>query len=201
MFDFFILYPGVTVIRFNPTPPLILRLFSACYSTQVEPRTHRSVRGTTTNQTYTSTSRHACTHSLLSRPNRTAQTSTYYYSSSTNFSCYCNLRLTSISRIPRLRQKCNLDFHSGEVTRPLSAFLRLAMTGCPTLRARGELRADAGSIGPSALPGPGAAHLVASGLKITDICVFNRFEIQLLVFLPRVAGFRGAWLTGMRRAC
>eukprot|EP01043_Picozoa_sp_COSAG02_P116437 COSAG02_NODE_52861_length_305_cov_0.922330_1_plen_52_part_10 len=29
----------------------------------------------------------------------------------------CNLRLTSISRIPRLRQKCNLDFHSGEVTR------------------------------------------------------------------------------------
>ena len=29
----------------------------------------------------------------------------------------------SISRIPRLRQKCNLDFHSGEVTRPLSAFL------------------------------------------------------------------------------
>eukprot|EP01043_Picozoa_sp_COSAG02_P087636 COSAG02_NODE_24876_length_675_cov_1.038194_1_plen_137_part_10 len=30
-----------------------------------------------------------------------------------------------------------LNFHSGEVKRPLSAFLRLAMMGCPALRARG----------------------------------------------------------------
>ena len=30
------------------------------------------------------------------------------------------------------------DSHSGEVTPPLSAFLRLAMMGCPTLRARGK---------------------------------------------------------------
>ena len=30
------------------------------------------------------------------------------------------------------------EFHSGAVTRPLSAFLRLAMMGCPALRARGE---------------------------------------------------------------
>ena len=31
------------------------------------------------------------------------------------------------------------EFHSGAVTRPLGAYLRLAMMGCPTLRARGEL--------------------------------------------------------------
>lgn len=34
-------------------------------------------------------------------------------------------------------------FHSGAVTRPLSAFLRLAMMGCPALWARGELAAGA----------------------------------------------------------
>ena len=34
-------------------------------------------------------------------------------------------------------------FHSGAATRPLSAFLWLAMMGCPTLRARGELAAGA----------------------------------------------------------
>ena len=31
------------------------------------------------------------------------------------------------------------EFHSGAVTRPLSAILQLAMMGCPALRARGEL--------------------------------------------------------------
>ena len=30
------------------------------------------------------------------------------------------------------------EFHSGAVTRPLSAYLWLAMMGCPALRARGE---------------------------------------------------------------
>ena len=35
------------------------------------------------------------------------------------------------------------EFHSGAVTRPLSAYLRLAMMGCPALRARGELAAGA----------------------------------------------------------
>ena len=34
-------------------------------------------------------------------------------------------------------------FHSGAAARPLSAFLRLAMMGCPALRARGELAAGA----------------------------------------------------------
>ena len=34
-------------------------------------------------------------------------------------------------------------FRGGAATRPLSAFLRLAMMGCPTLRARGELAAGA----------------------------------------------------------
>ena len=35
------------------------------------------------------------------------------------------------------------EFHSGAVTRPLGAFLRLAMMGCLALRARGELDAGA----------------------------------------------------------
>ena len=35
------------------------------------------------------------------------------------------------------------EFHSGAVTRPLSAILQLAMMGCPALRARGELAAGA----------------------------------------------------------
>ena len=35
------------------------------------------------------------------------------------------------------------EFHSGVVTRPLSAVLWLAMMGCPALRARGELAAGA----------------------------------------------------------
>ena len=35
------------------------------------------------------------------------------------------------------------DFDSRGVTRPLSAFLRLAMMGCPALRAHGELVAGA----------------------------------------------------------
>ena len=35
------------------------------------------------------------------------------------------------------------EFHSGAVTRPLSAILQLAMMGCPALRARGELAASA----------------------------------------------------------
>eukprot|EP01043_Picozoa_sp_COSAG02_P033330 COSAG02_NODE_2269_length_9270_cov_17.410642_5_plen_67_part_00 len=35
------------------------------------------------------------------------------------------------------------EFHSGAVTRPLSATLQLAMMGCPALRARGELAAGA----------------------------------------------------------
>ena len=35
------------------------------------------------------------------------------------------------------------EFHSGAVTRPLSAMVRLAMMGCPALRARGELAAGA----------------------------------------------------------
>ena len=35
------------------------------------------------------------------------------------------------------------EFHSGAVTRPLSAYLRLAMMGCPALRAHGELAAGA----------------------------------------------------------
>eukprot|EP01043_Picozoa_sp_COSAG02_P040348 COSAG02_NODE_3259_length_7079_cov_30.942693_1_plen_41_part_10 len=35
------------------------------------------------------------------------------------------------------------EFHSGVVTRPLSAILQLAMMGCPALRARGELAAGA----------------------------------------------------------
>ena len=37
------------------------------------------------------------------------------------------------------------ESHSGAVTRPLSAYLRLAMMGCPALRARGELAAGAGA--------------------------------------------------------
>ena len=35
------------------------------------------------------------------------------------------------------------EFHSGAVTRPLSAILQLAMMGCPALRARGELATGA----------------------------------------------------------
>ena len=35
------------------------------------------------------------------------------------------------------------DFDSRGVTRPLSAFLRLAMLGCPARRARGQLAAGA----------------------------------------------------------
>ena len=35
------------------------------------------------------------------------------------------------------------EFHSGAVTRPLSAILQLAMMGCLALRARGELAAGA----------------------------------------------------------
>ena len=35
------------------------------------------------------------------------------------------------------------EFHSGVVTRPLSAILWLAMMGCPALRAHGELAAGA----------------------------------------------------------
>eukprot|EP01043_Picozoa_sp_COSAG02_P040367 COSAG02_NODE_3263_length_7067_cov_5.802095_4_plen_47_part_01 len=35
------------------------------------------------------------------------------------------------------------EFHSGVVTRPLSATLQLAVMGCPALRARGELAAGA----------------------------------------------------------
>ena len=35
------------------------------------------------------------------------------------------------------------EFHSGAVTRSLSAVLWLAMMGCPALRARGELAAGA----------------------------------------------------------
>ena len=35
------------------------------------------------------------------------------------------------------------EFHSGAVTRPLSAILQLAMMGCPALWARGELAAGA----------------------------------------------------------
>ena len=44
-----------------------------------------------------------------------------------------------------MRKKCNLDFTelSDAATRPRSAFLRLAMMGCPALRARGELAAGA----------------------------------------------------------
>ena len=38
------------------------------------------------------------------------------------------------------------EFHSGAVTRPLSAILQLAMMGCPALRARGELAAGAGAV-------------------------------------------------------
>ena len=38
-------------------------------------------------------------------------------------------RLTSISRIPG--EEIDPDSDSGVVTRPLSAFLRLAMMGCP----------------------------------------------------------------------
>ena len=52
----------------------------------------------------------------------------------------CNLRLTSISRG---RERNRSEFHSGAVTRPLSAILQLAMMGCPALRARGELAACA----------------------------------------------------------
>ena len=37
------------------------------------------------------------------------------------------------------------EFHSGAVTRALSAFLWLAMRGCPALRARGELAAGVGA--------------------------------------------------------
>ena len=53
---------------------------------------------------------------------------------------HCNLRLTSISRG---RERNRSEFHSGAVTRPLSAILQLAMMGCPALRARGELAAGA----------------------------------------------------------
>ena len=35
------------------------------------------------------------------------------------------------------------DFDSRGVTRPLSAFLRLALLGCPARRARGQLAAGA----------------------------------------------------------
>ena len=58
------------------------------------------------------------------------------------------------------------DFDSRGVTRPLSAFLRLAMMGCPTLRARGELAAGACAprLGRIVVPsgGLGAAPLRAS---------------------------------------
>ena len=49
------------------------------------------------------------------------------------------------------------DFDSRGVTRPLSAFLRLAMLGCPARRARGQLAA--GACAPE--PGRGADSSVS----------------------------------------
>ena len=43
---------------------------------------------------------------------------------------HCNLRLTSIRRIPR-EKEMQPGFRSVAAKRPLSAFLRLAMMGCP----------------------------------------------------------------------
>ena len=54
---------------------------------------------------------------------------------------FATFRLTSIRGIPG--EKMQPDFDSRGVTRPLSAFLRLAMLGCPARRARGQLAAGA----------------------------------------------------------
>jgi hypothetical protein len=54
---------------------------------------------------------------------------------------FATFRLTSIRGIQATDMQP--DFDSREVTRPLSVLLRLAMLGCPALRARGELAAGA----------------------------------------------------------
>ena len=80
------------------------------------------------------------------------------------------------------------EFHSGAVTRPLSAILQLAMMGCPALRARGELAAGAcapvlgwdrgGSSSAGARAGARGGGLVAQGRG-------GRCVVSLDAFLSR----------------